>query len=111
VADAVIEAGVQLQPIELRQPQYDYASAFRAAAEGRVEAFFPLMSPVFFRERAPLLELAGTHRLPAIFGQREFVEAGGLMSYGVSFDAMFRRALIMASATLCFSRWTQRRGR
>jgi len=50
------------------------------------------MSPVFFRERVPLLERLDTHRLPAIFGQREFVGAGGLMAYGASFDAMFRRA-------------------
>ncbi len=84
--------GVHLQPLELRQPPYDYASAFRAAAEGRAEALLPLMSPVFFRERALLLELLGTHRLPAIFGQREFVDAGGLMAYGASFDEMFRRA-------------------
>jgi putative ABC transport system substrate-binding protein len=84
--------GVHLQPVELRQPPYDYASAFRTVAEGHAEALLPLMSPVFFRERAPLLELLGTHRLPAIFGLREFVDAGGLMAYGVSFDEMFRRA-------------------
>jgi putative tryptophan/tyrosine transport system substrate-binding protein len=84
--------GVHLQPVELRQPPYDYASAFRAAAEGRAEAVLLLNSPVFFRERAPLLELLGTHRLPAIFGLREFVDVGGLMAYGVSFDEMFRRA-------------------
>ncbi len=83
---------MHLQPVELRHPPYDYARAFRAAAAGRAEALLPLMSPVFFRERAPLLELVGTHRLPAIFGQREFAEAGGLMAYGVSFNEMFHRA-------------------
>jgi putative ABC transport system substrate-binding protein len=75
--------GVRLQPIELRNPPYAYASAVNAAAQGRAEALLPLMSPVFFRERARLLELVGTHRLPAIYGQREFVEAGGFMAYGV----------------------------
>ena len=84
--------GVHLQPVELRNPPYDYASVFSAAAEGQAEALLPLMSPVFFRERARLLELVGTHHLPAIFGQREFVDAGGLMAYGVSFDEMYRRA-------------------
>ena len=84
--------GVHLQPVELRQPPYDYASAFRTVAEGHAEAVLPLMSPVFFREQAPLLELLGTHRLPAIFGLREFVDAGGLMAYGASFEEMFRRA-------------------
>jgi putative ABC transport system substrate-binding protein len=93
VAEAAARrVGVQLQPIELRQPPYDYASALSAAVAGRVDAVLPLMSPVFFRERVPLLARLGTHRLPAIFGHREYVEAGGLMAYGASFDAMFRRA-------------------
>ncbi len=84
--------GVQLQPLELRNPPYDYASAFSAASKGRAKAIVPLASPVFFRERARLLELVGTHRLPAIYFQREVVEAGGLMSYGPSFADMYRRA-------------------
>ena len=89
---AARELGVHLQSVELREPPYDYASAYRAAAAGRAEALLPLMSPVFFRERTRLLELVGTHRLPAIFGQREFADVGGLMAYGVSCDEMFRRA-------------------
>jgi putative ABC transport system substrate-binding protein len=84
--------GVQLQPMQLRNPPYAYAEAVSAAAQARVEALLPLMSPVFFRERARLLELVGTHRLPAIYGQREFVEAGGFMAYGVNFSTMYRRA-------------------
>ena len=89
---AARDLGVHLQPVTLRQPLYDYASACRAAVEGRAEAVLLLNSPVFFRERAPLLEQLGTHRLPAIFGHREFVDAGGLMAYGASFEEMFRRA-------------------
>src|SRR5574341_364870 len=92
--------GVHLQPVEMRHPPYDYASAFSAAAAGRAKALLPLMSPVFFRERGRLLELVGTHRLPAIFGQREFAEAGGLMSYGVNFNEMFRRAADYADRIL-----------
>jgi ABC-type uncharacterized transport system substrate-binding protein len=93
VAEAAARGlGVHLQPVALRQPPYDYASACRAAAEGHAEAVLLLNSPVFFRGRAPLLELLGTHRLPAIFGHREFADAGGLMAYGASFDEMFRRA-------------------
>jgi putative tryptophan/tyrosine transport system substrate-binding protein len=97
---AAREFGVHLQPVELRQPPYDYASALRTAVEGRAEAVLPLMSSVFFRERVPLLERLDTHRLPAIFGQREFVEAGGLMAYGASFDVMFRRAADYADRIL-----------
>ena len=50
---------MHLQPVEPRNPPYDYASAFRTVAEGHAEALLPLMSPVFFRERARLLELVG----------------------------------------------------
>ncbi len=97
---AARELGVHLQPVELRQPPYDYASAFSAVAEPRAKALLPLMSPVFFRERGRLLELVRTHRLPAIFGQREFADAGGLMAYGVSFNEMFRRAADYADRIL-----------
>ncbi len=97
---AARELGVHLQPVELRHPPYDYASAFNAVAESRAKALLPLMSPVFFRERARLLELVGAHRLPAIFGQREMADAGGLMAYGVSFNEMFRRAADYADRIL-----------
>jgi len=97
---AARELGVHLQSVELREPPYDYASAFRSAAAGRAEALLPLMSPVFFRERTRILELVGTHRWPAIFGQREFADAGGLMAYGVSFDELFRRAADYADRIL-----------
>ena len=75
---------MQLQPIELRHPPYDYTSAFSTATATRVEAVLPLTSPVFFLERARLLERLETHRLPAIHHQREFAVAGGLMAYGAS---------------------------
>jgi len=43
----------------------------------------------FFAERKPIVELAGEYRLPAIYFQKEFVDEGGLMSYGVDFDDLF----------------------
>jgi putative ABC transport system substrate-binding protein len=46
----------------------------------------------FFAERKRIVELAGKYRLPAIYPQKEFVEAGGLMSYGVDYDDLYRRA-------------------
>jgi ABC-type uncharacterized transport system substrate-binding protein len=90
---AARRVGVNLQPIELRQPRpYDYTSAFRAATVGRAEAVLPLTSPVFFLDRAHLVALLDTHRLPAIHHQREFAVAGGLISYGASINEAFRRA-------------------
>ena len=89
---AARRVSVKLQPIELRSRPYDYASAFSSAAAGRVEAVLPLTSPVFFLDRAPLVALLDTHRLPAIHHQREFVVAGGLMAYGASINEAFRHA-------------------
>src|SRR5262249_44529566 len=89
---AARRVSVKLQPIELRSRPYDYASAFSSAAAGRVEAVLPLTSPVFFLDRAPLVALLDTHRLPAIHHQREFVVAGVLMAYGAGINEAFRHA-------------------
>ena len=83
--------GVQLQSLELRDPPYDFARAFDAAMQGHADALLFQSSPVFFRERVRLAELAVTHRLPTMFMIREYVDAGGLMSYGVNLDDMFQR--------------------
>ena len=89
---AARRVSVKIQPIELRSRPYDYASAFGSATAGRAEAVLPLTSPVFFLDRARLVALLETHRLPAIHHQREFVIAGGLMAYGASINEAFRRA-------------------
>jgi putative ABC transport system substrate-binding protein len=47
---------------------------------------------MFFNERKRLVDLAAKNRLPAVYGQREFVDAGGLMSYGANLADLFRRA-------------------
>jgi putative ABC transport system substrate-binding protein len=46
----------------------------------------------FLAERRQIVELAAKHRLPAIFAQKEYVDAGGLMSYGVDYDDLYRKA-------------------
>src|SRR6266513_1022060 len=46
----------------------------------------------FFAERKRIVELAGKYRLPAIYFQKEFVDEGGLMSYGVDYDDLYRKA-------------------
>jgi putative ABC transport system substrate-binding protein len=61
----------------------ELAAAFAAMARDRVEALLVLPSPLSFHERGRLAELCLAHRLPAMFGFREHVEAGGLASYGV----------------------------
>ena len=58
----------------------------------RADTLLVLPSPMFYAERRRLAELAARRRLPAVYETREFVEAGGLMSYGPSFPDMYRRA-------------------
>jgi putative ABC transport system substrate-binding protein len=92
-ATAARELGVPVQSLELhRPPDYDLTGALRAAAQEHADALLVLMSPVLFRHRAHIAALAAQHRLPTMFGVREFVEAGGLMSYGANLSHMIRRA-------------------
>ena len=58
------------------------------------------MSRPFFAERKRIVELAGKYRLPAIYFQKDFVDEGGLMSYGVDFDDLFRRAAVYVDKIL-----------
>jgi putative tryptophan/tyrosine transport system substrate-binding protein len=66
--------------------------AFEAAHREHVDAMHVLPSPSFNRHRVRLAELGISHRLPAVYEAREYVDAGGLMSYGPDFSAMYRRA-------------------
>jgi putative tryptophan/tyrosine transport system substrate-binding protein len=81
----------KLQPLELRGPPYDFAGLFRLAMRSHAEAVFALESFPMFIERTQIAQLALKNRLPACFAFREYVEAGGLMSYGVNFSDLYRR--------------------
>jgi putative ABC transport system substrate-binding protein len=74
--------GLQPPSVELRHPPYDCEGAIGVAVRERAQALVVLSSPLFFLQRAQIVELALTHRLPAIFILREYVEAGGLMATG-----------------------------
>ncbi len=81
--------GVQLEPVSIQGPNdFDFALAAVRGTDG----LLVLESPFFTTHRARLTELAARSRLPASFGQREYVEAGGLMSFGTHFHDLFRRA-------------------
>ena len=82
---------VKLQYLDVLSPK-DIETAFRAASKGRAEAVFVLAGPIFNSHRTQIADLAVKSRLPAIYTIREFVEAGGLMSYGASFTDLYRRA-------------------
>jgi ABC-type uncharacterized transport system substrate-binding protein len=82
---------VKLQYLDVLGPK-DIETAFRAASKGRADAVLMLQSPLFNSQRTQIAELAVKSRLPAIYGQPEYVEDGGLMTYGVSITDLFRRA-------------------
>jgi len=82
---------VQLQYVDVLDPK-DIETAFQAARKGRADAVLALGGAVLNSQQAQTAELAIKSRLPAIYERREYVEAGGLMSYGVSITDLSRRA-------------------
>jgi putative ABC transport system substrate-binding protein len=92
--------GMSVQSLEIRNPSDDFSAAFVQAANVRTEALLVAVTAVFFRERAQIAQLALNHHVPTVFAVREFVEAGGLMSYGANLSEMFRRAAIYVDKIL-----------
>ena len=82
---------VQLQYIDVLDPK-DIETAFRTARKGRAEAVLVLAGSVFTSQRTQLAALAVKNRLPAIYYAAEFVEDGGLMTYGANRSDLHRRA-------------------
>ena len=91
---------MRVQPVQLGNPSYDIENAFKIAARGRTDALLVLASPIFFRERTRLAQLAAKYRVPAIYANAANMEVGGLMAYGVNYPDMYRRAAIYADKIL-----------
>jgi putative ABC transport system substrate-binding protein len=84
--------------LEIRRAE-DIVSAFEAL-KGRADGIYVVADPLIFSNRARIHTLAMAARLPAIYNSREYVEMGGLMSYGPNFPDMFRRAADMVDKIL-----------
>jgi putative tryptophan/tyrosine transport system substrate-binding protein len=84
--------GLRLFGVELRNPPYDYEDALGRAPPDYRGVLITPTSPFLFRDRALLADLAFRHRIASMFVFREWVDAGGLLSYGPSITALFRRA-------------------
>jgi putative ABC transport system substrate-binding protein len=82
---------VQLQYLDVLGSK-DIDTGFQTASKARADAVLVLISSVLNTHRAPVVNLAVKSRLPVIYPFPEFVEAGGLISYGVSFADLWRRA-------------------
>jgi ABC-type uncharacterized transport system substrate-binding protein len=83
---------LKLEEIETQPDLKGLESAFQIAKQKQVNAIMTMSTRRFFAERKRIVELAGKHRLPAIYPQKEFVDEGGLMSYGADYDDLFRKA-------------------
>jgi putative tryptophan/tyrosine transport system substrate-binding protein len=83
--------GLQLQHLPVHRPT-DFDAAFGAMRNKHADGLLVLVDAFFQLHRARLADLAAKNRLPSMFGFREFVDAGGLMSYGPSASDIFWRA-------------------
>jgi putative ABC transport system substrate-binding protein len=83
--------GVRLQFVEVRGPA-DFDRAFSDMTRARAGALTVLTGIMFLNERRRLVDLTAKNRLPAVYGGRDFVDAGGLLSYGPNLGDLYRRA-------------------
>ena len=91
---------LKLEEIQTQAHSPALESAFQTAKAKHVDAIVMTANRAFFAERNRIIELAGKHRLPVIYPQKEFVEAGGLMFYGADSFDFFRRAAVYVDKIL-----------
>jgi len=89
---AALALKLKLEEIETQLDVKGLESAFQIAKQKQVGAIMTTTGPRFFAERKRIVDLAAKYRLPAIYPQDDFVEAGGLMSYGADYDDLYRKA-------------------
>ena len=89
--NAATTVGLRLFGIELRAPPYDYERALLDAPPDHRGMLIVATSPFFFRDRAQIADFAFRQRIASVFVFREWVDAGGLLSYGPSLAAQFMR--------------------
>ena len=90
---------VELYPVSAQEPK-ELESAFSALAAKRVEALVVFPDGMFLAQTSVIVGLAARRRLPALYGVREYAEAGGLMTYGTSLVDMFRLSASFADKIL-----------
>jgi putative ABC transport system substrate-binding protein len=90
---------VQLQLVEAHDPS-EFETAFATMASKHAAGLMVLADVTFITHRKRIVELAAMSRIPAVYGEREFVDAGGLMFYGASLADMYRRAAVYVDKIL-----------
>ncbi len=91
---------LKLEEIETQRDPKGLESAFQIAKQKQVGAIMTVAIRSFFAERKRIVELAGKYRVPAIYFGKEFVDEGGLMSYGVDYLDLYRRAAVYVDKIL-----------
>jgi putative ABC transport system substrate-binding protein len=102
VRDALQAARVQGMQLHIlhASTESEIDAAFAALVQRQADALFVASDPLFFSRREQIVTLVARHAVPAIYDLREFVAAGGLISYGTSFPAVFRQIGIYAGKIL-----------
>jgi putative tryptophan/tyrosine transport system substrate-binding protein len=91
---------IKLEEMETEADAKGLENAFRTAKQKQVNAIMTGGGRLFFAERKRIVELAGKYRLPAIYAEKEYVDEGGLMSYGADYDDLYRRAAVYVDKIL-----------
>jgi putative tryptophan/tyrosine transport system substrate-binding protein len=91
-SSAARDLGLQLVGIQMRDQPYDYEKALARAPADNRKVVMVATSGVFYRERQRVADFALQNKIASVFALREWVDAGGLFSYGANFPAVFRRA-------------------
>jgi putative ABC transport system substrate-binding protein len=99
VASVARKLGIAFQSVPIRGSE-DVEAAFAAILRERAEGTVVVQDPVLYAARSEVVRLAAAHRLPTVYALSEFVELGGLMSYGVNIAQQFRRAAMYVAKIL-----------
>jgi putative ABC transport system substrate-binding protein len=97
---AALALKLKLEEIETRLDPNGLESAFQTAKQKQVGAIMTPTGPLLFAERKRVVELAGKYKLPAIYYQKEFVDEGGLMSYGADYVDLYRSVAVYVDKIL-----------
>jgi putative ABC transport system substrate-binding protein len=96
---AAAALGIQLQYVDINSPN-DIEGAFKTVSQSRADALIVLGSPVLNTKRVQVAAFATRNRLPATYTRPEFIEAGGLMTYGANYNELYRRAAVYVDKIL-----------
>jgi putative ABC transport system substrate-binding protein len=97
---AALALNLELEETETQMDPKGLESAFQTAKQKQVNAIMTIATRTFFAERKRIIELAGKYRLPAIYQQKEYVDEGGLMSYGADYADLYRRVAVYVDKIL-----------